>query len=74
MDGFNLKRTRPATAAGLQGSAAPRRALRDAGAPRSEIEVVELAANGLDGPQIARPLVLGTPTVRTHFALSLSRR
>jgi DNA-binding CsgD family transcriptional regulator len=33
-----------------------------------ELEVLELSANGLNGPQIAERLVLSTATVRTHFA------
>jgi DNA-binding CsgD family transcriptional regulator len=34
--------------------------------PREQ-EVLELAADGLNGPAIARALVLSTATVRTHF-------
>ena len=30
--------------------------------------MLELAADGLNGPLIARELVLSTATVRTHFA------
>ena len=32
-----------------------------------EIEVLELSANGLNGPGVAERLVLSTATVRTHF-------
>jgi DNA-binding CsgD family transcriptional regulator len=32
-----------------------------------ELEVLELAAEGLTGPMIARQLVVSAPTVRTHF-------
>ena len=34
---------------------------------RREREVLELAAGGLNGPAIAKELVLSTATVRTHF-------
>jgi DNA-binding CsgD family transcriptional regulator len=34
---------------------------------RREREVLELAAGGLNGPAIAKALVLSTATVRTHF-------
>jgi DNA-binding CsgD family transcriptional regulator len=33
-----------------------------------ELEVLELAANGLNGPRIAKRLKLSTATVKTHFA------
>jgi DNA-binding CsgD family transcriptional regulator len=32
-----------------------------------ELEVLELSANGYNGPQIAARLVLSTATVKTHF-------
>jgi DNA-binding CsgD family transcriptional regulator len=35
---------------------------------RREQQVLELAADGLNGPLIAKELVLSTATVRTHFA------
>jgi DNA-binding CsgD family transcriptional regulator len=35
---------------------------------RRERQVLELAADGLNGPSIAKELVLSTATVRTHFA------
>lgn len=34
---------------------------------RRELEVLELAANGLSGPQIAAQLIVSPGTVRTHF-------
>jgi DNA-binding CsgD family transcriptional regulator len=34
---------------------------------RREREVLELSADGLNGPAIAKALVLSTATVRTHF-------
>jgi DNA-binding CsgD family transcriptional regulator len=34
---------------------------------RRELEVLELSADGLNGPAIAKALVLSTATVRTHF-------
>jgi DNA-binding CsgD family transcriptional regulator len=33
-----------------------------------ELEILQLAADGLSGPKIARELVLSPATVRTHFA------
>jgi DNA-binding CsgD family transcriptional regulator len=35
---------------------------------RRERQVLELASDGLNGPSIAKELVLSTATVRTHFA------
>jgi DNA-binding CsgD family transcriptional regulator len=42
---------------------------QEMGAPLTprELEVLELAANGLNGPGIAERCVLSTATVRTHF-------
>jgi len=37
------------------------------GLTRREREVLELAADGFNGPRIAKELVLSTATVRTHF-------
>jgi DNA-binding CsgD family transcriptional regulator len=34
---------------------------------RRELEVLQLAAGGLNGPGVAKALVLSTATVRTHF-------